>query len=56
MILHIHIDASYFAVPHARSLFGGLFFCGDKHPNEENLNGSILNVAAVIKHVVASAS
>jgi hypothetical protein len=32
------------------------FFCGDKPPQEDNLNGSILNVASVIKNVVASAA
>jgi hypothetical protein len=38
-----------------RSRLGGLFFCGDKHPQKDNLNGSILNVASVIKKIVASA-
>jgi hypothetical protein len=33
-----------------------VFFCGDKSPNEDNTNGSILNVASVIKNVVASAA
>jgi hypothetical protein len=56
MTLHIHSDASYLSISHARSRLGGLFFCGDKPPNEENLNGSILNVAAIIKNVVASAA
>jgi hypothetical protein len=56
MILHIHRDASYLSVSNARSRLGGLFFCGDKSPQEDNLNGSILNVASVIKNVVASAS
>jgi hypothetical protein len=32
------------------------FFCGDKPPQEDTLNGSILNVAAVIKNVFASAA
>jgi hypothetical protein len=56
MILHIHSDASYLSVANARSRPGGLFFCGDKSPQEDNLNGSILNVASVIKNVVASAA
>jgi hypothetical protein len=56
MILHIHSDAYYFSVSNARSRLGGLFFCGDKSPQEYNLNGSILNVASVIKNVVASAA
>jgi hypothetical protein len=53
MMLHIHSDASYLSVSNARSRMGGIFFCGDKPPNEDILNGSILNVTAVIKNVVA---
>jgi hypothetical protein len=56
MIIHIHSDASYISVSHARSCLCGLSFCGDKPPKEENLNGSILNMASVIKNVVASAA
>jgi hypothetical protein len=54
MILHIHSDAPYLSVSNTRIRLGGIFFCGDKPPNEDTLNGSILNVAAVIKNVVAS--
>jgi hypothetical protein len=54
MILHIHSDSSYLSVSNARSRLGGLFFCGDKSPQQDKLNGSILNVASVIKNVVAS--
>jgi hypothetical protein len=56
MILHIHSDASYLSVSNARSRLGGLFFLGNKSPEQDKLNGSILNVAAVIKNVVASAA
>jgi hypothetical protein len=56
MILHIHSDASYLSVSNVRSRLGGLFFFGDKPPLEDTLNGSILNVASVIKNVVASAA
>jgi hypothetical protein len=56
MILNIHSDASYLSVSNARSRLGGLFFLGNKSPEQETLNGSILNVAAVIKNVVASAA
>jgi hypothetical protein len=56
MILHIHSDASYLSVSNARSHLGGLFFCGDKSPQQDKLNGSILNVVSVIKNVVASAA
>jgi hypothetical protein len=54
MMLHIHSDASYLSVSHARSRLGDLFFCGDKPPNEDNLDGYILNVAAIIKNMVAA--
>jgi hypothetical protein len=56
MILHIHSDASYLSVSNARSCLGGLFFLGNKSPEQDTLNGSILNVASVIKNVVASAA
>jgi hypothetical protein len=49
MILHIHSDASYLSVSNTRNRLGGLFFYGDKSPYEDNLNGSILNLAAAIK-------
>jgi hypothetical protein len=54
MILHIHSDASYLSVSNAQSRLGGLFFLGNKSPEQYTLNGSILNVAAIIKNVVAS--
>jgi hypothetical protein len=54
MILHIHSDASYLSVSNTRSRLGGLFFLGNKSPEQDILDGSILNVAAVIKNVVAS--
>jgi hypothetical protein len=56
MILHIHSDASYLSVSNARSRLGSLFFCGDKSPQQDKLNGSIFNVASIIKNVVASAA
>jgi hypothetical protein len=56
MVLHIHSDASYLSVSNARSRLGGLFFLGNNSPERETLNVSILNIAAVIKNVVASAA
>jgi hypothetical protein len=56
MILHINSDASYLSVSNARSRLGGLFFLGNKPPEQDTLNGSIRNVASVIKNVVASAA
>jgi hypothetical protein len=56
MILHIHSDTSFLWVSNAQSRLGGLFFLGNKSPEQDTLSGSILNVAAVIKNVVASAA
>jgi hypothetical protein len=56
MILHIHSDASYLSVSKSISSLGGLFYLGYNYPNENKINGSIPNVASVIKHVVASAA
>jgi hypothetical protein len=56
MILHIHSDASYLFVYHAHIRLGGLLYCVDKPTHDDRLNGSILNAAAVIKNVVASAA
>jgi hypothetical protein len=56
MVLHIHSDASYLSVSSAQIRLGGLFFVGNKSPKHETINGSILNIAAVIKNVVASAA
>jgi hypothetical protein len=56
MILHIHSDASYLSVSNTRSHLGGLFFLGNRSPAQDTLNVSILNVAAVIKNLVASAA
>jgi hypothetical protein len=56
MILHIHSEASYLSVSKAHSRLGGLLFLGNKPPEQDKLNGPILNVASVIKNVVASAA
>jgi hypothetical protein len=56
MILHIHSDASNLFFSNARSRLRSLFFFGNKSPEHDKLNGSILNVAAIIKNVVASAA
>jgi hypothetical protein len=56
MILHINSDASYLSVSNARSRLGGLFFLGNNPPKHDKLNGFILNVASIIKNLVASAA
>jgi hypothetical protein len=55
MVLAVHSDASYLSEPKARSRAGGHFFLStakDAPPN----NGAILNIAHIIKHVMASAT
>jgi hypothetical protein len=49
MILHNHSDASYLSVSNIQNGLGGLFFLGNKSPEQDKLNGSILNFAAVEK-------
>jgi hypothetical protein len=56
MILNIHSDAYYLSVSKARIRLGGLFYLKYNPPNKDKLNGSILNVASIIKNVVASAA
>jgi hypothetical protein len=56
MIFNIHSDVSYLSFSNARSRLGGMFLLGNKSPEQETLNGSIHNVAAIIKNVVASAA
>jgi hypothetical protein len=56
MILHINSDASYLSISNARSRLRGLFFLGNKYPEQDTPNGSVLNVASVIKNVVDSAA
>jgi hypothetical protein len=56
MILHIHSDASYLSISNTWNRHRGLFFLGNRSREQETLNGSILNVAAVIKNLVAEAA
>jgi hypothetical protein len=56
MILQIHSDPSDLSIYYARSRLGGLFYCVDKPPNAVKINCYILNSAALIKNVVASAA
>ena len=54
MILRIHSDAAYLVEPEARSRAGGFFYLGNQ--DGQQMNGSILILAKVIKNVVSSAS
>eukprot|EP00804_Cyclotella_cryptica_P030764 CCRYP_009164-RA/>CCRYP_009164-RA protein AED:0.15 eAED:0.16 QI:0/0/0/1/1/1/4/0/1045 len=55
MVLAAHSDASYLSEPQARSRAGGHFFLSSNADIPPN-NGAILNIAHIIKHVMASAT
>eukprot|EP00804_Cyclotella_cryptica_P028989 CCRYP_012408-RA/>CCRYP_012408-RA protein AED:0.21 eAED:0.21 QI:0/0/0/1/1/1/2/0/880 len=55
MVLAIHSDASYLSKPGARSLAGGHFFLSSNAEIPPN-NRAVLNIAHIIKHVMASAT
>eukprot|EP00804_Cyclotella_cryptica_P000999 CCRYP_012348-RA/>CCRYP_012348-RA protein AED:0.11 eAED:0.11 QI:0/0/0/1/1/1/3/0/1327 len=55
MVLAAHSDASYLSEPQARSGAGGHFFLSSNADIPPN-NGAILNIAHIIKHVMASAT
>jgi hypothetical protein len=55
MKLAAHSDASYLSEPKARSRAGGHFFLSSSAEIPPN-NGAILNIAHIIKHVMASAT
>ena len=54
MILYIHSDASYLSEAGAKSRVGGYFYLGDKQ--DKMLNGAILVISSIIKHVMSSAA
>eukprot|EP00804_Cyclotella_cryptica_P021147 CCRYP_001465-RA/>CCRYP_001465-RA protein AED:0.35 eAED:0.35 QI:0/0/0/1/0.5/0.33/3/0/629 len=55
MVLAAHSDTSYLSEPQARSRTGGHFFLSSNADIPPN-NGAILNIAHIIKHVMASAT
>eukprot|EP00804_Cyclotella_cryptica_P006178 CCRYP_015259-RA/>CCRYP_015259-RA protein AED:0.43 eAED:0.43 QI:0/0/0/0.66/0.5/0.33/3/0/361 len=55
MILGVHSDASYLSEPNARSRASGHFFLSNNAAVPPN-NGAILNIAHIIKHIMASAT
>ncbi|KAL7477514.1 hypothetical protein ACHAW6_003322 [Cyclotella cf. meneghiniana] len=55
MVLAAHSDASYLSELRARSRAGGHFFLSSNADIPPN-NGAILNIAHIIKHVMASAT
>jgi hypothetical protein len=57
MILHIQSDASYLSESEAKSRAGGFFYMGNTTKNDKKLiNGAILIISKVLKHVLSSAA
>ena len=56
IIRHIHSDAQYLSVSKYRSRLGRIVYCGEKLPQEDNLNVSIPNVAVITNNVVTSSA
>jgi hypothetical protein len=57
MILHIHSDASYLSENEAKSRSGGFFYMGSaKNTDKKLINGAILIISKVLKHVLSSAA
>ena len=55
MKLAVHSDASYLSEPRARSRAGGHVFLSGETRAPGN-NGTVLNIAHIIKHVMSSAT
>jgi hypothetical protein len=55
MVLAVHRDASYLSKPKAQSRAGGHFFLSSNTTVPPN-NGTILNIAHIIKNVMSSAT
>ena len=56
MTLKIHSESSYLSEANARSRVGGLMFLSNTHDssNPHLLNGPLLTVPAILKHVMSS--
>ncbi len=55
MVLAVHSDASYLSEPKVRSQAGGHFFMSSDTKDPSN-NGTVLNMAQIIKYVMSSAA
>ena len=56
MTLIVHSDASYLLEPEARSRAAGFFFLGNKEGSTQILNGPVLVLSNIIRHVMSSAA
>jgi hypothetical protein len=56
MVLQVSSNASYLSEPEARSRTGGQFYLGNKDDRQQQINGPILCLSSIIKHVMSSAT
>jgi hypothetical protein len=56
MVLQVSSDASYLSEPEARSRTGGNFYLGNNDERQQQINGPILCLSSIIKHVMSSAA
>jgi hypothetical protein len=56
MVLQVNSDASYLSEPEARSRTGGHFYLGNNDDRQQQINGPILCLSSIIKHVMSSAA
>jgi hypothetical protein len=56
MVLQVSSDASYLSEPEACSRTGGLFYLGNNNDMQKQINGPILCLSSIIKHVMSFAA
>jgi hypothetical protein len=56
MVLQVSSDASYLSEPEARSRTGVHFYLGNNDDRQQQINGPILCLSSIIKHVMSSAT
>jgi hypothetical protein len=56
MVLQVSSDASYLSEPEARSRTDRHFYLGNNDERQQQINGPILCLSSIIKHVMSSAA
>jgi hypothetical protein len=56
MVLQVSSNISYLSEPAARSRTGGHFYLGNNDDRQQQINGPILCLSGIIKHVMSSAT
>jgi hypothetical protein len=56
MVLQVSSDESYLSEPEARSCTGRHFYLGNNGDRQQQINGPILCLSRIIKHIMSSAA